>query len=270
MAKSKDGTRESGTRAKPGTALVSARTAKGALVRVDDAVGVGAVFRQDDVTLVVGQVYPIGDREVVVDAAYYVGCGKGRDRARLGGADKLAWRDEASGLECIIIRDTRGGYLRGFVGVDPGHPLYGFEHKAVPAELDVEVHGGLAYSAMCERGPSPTPRLVEEARSVCHVEIGPARYNPVVDATDHRPRHDDAWWFGFDCNALYDKVPGRLGDRAPFLAAETGSTYRDEGYVYDQIVDLAAQLRAISDGEPKPERTGASPPPIGLDPRRAK
>lgn len=70
MAKSKDGTHTAGTRAKPGTSLVPARPAKGALVRVDVGAGEGAVFRQDDVTLVVGQVYPTGGREVVLDAAY--------------------------------------------------------------------------------------------------------------------------------------------------------------------------------------------------------
>lgn len=275
MAKSNDGTRAARTRAKPGTAIVPAARAKGALVRIDDHDGDGAVFRQDDVTLVVGQVYPMGDREVVVDAAYYIGDGSaGRGAAagaaRLGNADKLAWKDEATGYECIIMRDTRDGYLRGFVGVDPGHPLYGFEHEAVPGDLDVEVHGGLTYSATCEKGPSPTPRLAQEALTICHVRIRPAIFDAVVNATDHRPQHDDAWWFGFDCNALYDKVPGRIGDRAPFLAAETGRTFRDEAYVYDQVVDLAAQLRAIADGRPKPERTGAAPPPIGLDPRRAK
>ncbi len=273
MAKSNDGTRAPRTRAKPGTALVPATGAKGALVRIDDGDVAGAVFRQDDVTLVVGQVYPMGIREVVVDAAYYVGGDRERARARagrLGNADKLAWRDEATGYECIIMRDTRDGFLRGFVGVERAHPLYGFEHEAVPAELDIEVHGGLTYSAICERGPSPRPRLSREALSICHVPRRSAGHDSVVNATDHRPQHDDAWWFGFDCNALYDKVPGRVGDPTPFLAAETGRTFRDEAYVYDQVVDLAAQLRAIADGRPKPERTGSLPPAIGLDPRRAK
>ena len=277
MAKSNDGPRAPRTRAKAGTAIVPAARAKGALVRIDDHDGDGAVFQQGEVTLVVGQVYPMGGREVVVDAAYYVGGGAGGGCdgtpgrvAQLGNADKLAWKDEATGYECIIMRHTRDGYLRGFVGVDPGHPLYGFEHEAIPAELDIEVHGGITYSAMCERGPSPTPRLAQEARSICHVQIRPAVYDPVVNATDHRPQHDDAWWFGFDCNQLYDKVPGRAGDRAPFLAAETGRTFRDEAYVHGQVIDLAAQLRAIADGGPKPERTGSPPPPIGLDPRRAK
>lgn len=275
MAKDKEGARAPRTRTKQGTALVPTARAKGALVRIDDGGAHGAAFRQDDVTLVVGQVYPMGDREVVVDAAYYVGGGAGHagapaPAARLGGADKLAWKDEATGYECIIIRDTRDGYLRGFVGVDPAHPLYGFEHEAVPADLDIEVHGGLTYSAQCERGPSPAPRLLQEARSICHVQIRPAVYAPAANATDHRPEHDDAWWFGFQCNQVYDKVPGRVGDRMPFLAAETGTTFRDESYVFGQVVDLAAQLRAIADGRPKPVRTGAPPPPLGLDPKKAR
>jgi hypothetical protein len=259
-------------RAKPNAALVPVTGKGNALVRIDRGAEDGGFFEQGDVTLVVGQVYPIGGREVVVDAAYYVG---GGDRepvraARLGNADKLAWKDAATGYECIIMRDTRDGYLRGFVAVAPTHPLYGFEHQAVPADLDIEVHGGLTYSAVCERGPSPDQGLVQEARSICHVQIRPAVYDPVVNATDHQPQHDDAWWFGFDCNQLYDKVPGRLDNRARFLSAETGTTFRDEACVYDQVVDLAAQLRAIEDGRPKPERIGAPPPPIGRDPRRAK
>lgn len=273
MTKSKDGARPPRTRAKPGTALAPLKGKGNALVRIDCGDEDGAVFQQGEVTLVVGQVYPMGGRELVVDAAYYVG-GDGVSgpvrAARLGNADKLAWRDEATGYECIIMRDTRDGYLRGFVGVEATHPLYGFEHRALPADLDIEVHGGITYSAICQHGPSPAPRLVQEARSICHVQTRPAIYDPVVSATDHRPQHDDAWWFGFDCNQLYDKVPGKVGDPARFLSAEIGTTFRDEAYVYEQVVDLAAQLRAIADGRPKPERTGAPPPPIGRDPRRSK
>ena len=268
MARRTDGTRSGTTKAKPGigTARVPARrTRAGELVRVDGGDAADAVFRQDDVTLVVGRPYRMGDRDVVVDAAYYVGGGEAPASARLGGADKVAWRDAASGYECIIMRDE-GGYLRGFVGVDPGHPLYGFVHDAVPSELGIEVHGGLTYSAVCQDGPSPQPRLIYEVRRICHVPVG---YVPVVNATDHRPAHDRAWWFGFDCNHVYDVVPGDRLNRERFLAREIGAEFRDEGYVYDQVVDLAAQLRAIEDGFPKPPRTGASPPPLGLDPRKA-
>lgn len=238
----------------------------GALVKVEDGVPQGAVFEQGGVTAVFGRPYPMGGREIVADAAYYVGGGEAAQAARLGGADKVAWRDVATGYECIIMRERPGGYLRGFVGIEPGHPLYGFRHDAIPPELDVEVHGGVSYSALCQDGPSPKPQLIYEVRRICHVLVGSV---PVVNATDHRPAHDRAWWFGFDCNHVYDVVPGDQRDRERFLGRETGGVLRDEGYVYGQVVDLAAQLRAIEVGAPKPPRTGAAPPPLGLDPRKA-
>jgi hypothetical protein len=63
-------------------------------------------------------------------------------------------------------------------------------------------------------------------------------------------------------------VPDQTLARTPFLSAEVGRTYRDEAYVYDEVVHLAAQLRAIAEGLPKPEREGPPPPPVGLDPHQ--
>lgn len=255
-------------KARSGTALAAVVPSRsGALVRVNDGVEHGAAFKQDGVTLVVGRPYRIGNCEVLVDAAYYIGESEAVPAARLGGADKVAWRDPATGYECIIMRETSGGYLRGFVGVESKHPLYGFEHDAVPPGLDIEVHGGLTYSAVCQDGPSPQPRLIYEVRRICHVPVG---YAPVANATDHRPAHDQAWWLGFACNNVYDVVPGERRDRQRFLGAETGAALRDEAYVYEQVVDLAAQLRAIADGAPKPPRMGAFPPPLGLEPKKAR
>jgi hypothetical protein len=268
MVKKTAGSRPAKPVAKPGTALVPVPVARGGqLVTTGDA-GAGSVFREKGVTLVAGQPYAMGDRSIIAGAVYYVDVEAGNRRdGRLGEADKIAWLDPATGYECIIMREPRGEYLRGFVGVEPGHPLYGFGHKAVPPELDIEVHGGLTYSAVCQKGSSPQPRLLEQARAICHV-LRPARFAPIVDATDHHAGAD-AWWFGFDCNHIYDLVPGEPRDRARFLGGETGATFKDDGYVYDQVVDLAAQLRAIADGMPKPPRTGPPPPPLGLDPRRA-
>lgn len=268
MPKRIQGPRPARTRAKPGTALMPNAGARGgALVKVDDGVEQGAAFSQGDVTVVLGRPYAMGDSEIVADAAYYVGGSEATKGARLGGADKVAWRDAATGYECIMMRDVRGRHLRGFVGVEPGHPLYGFHHAAVPPELDIEVHGGLSYSAICQDGPSPQPLLAHEVARICHV---PPVIPPIVNATDHRPAHDRAWWFGFDCDQVYDVVPGDRNDRERFLDRETGAVLRDEGYVHDQVVHLAAQLRAIADGTPKPARAGAPPPPLGLDPKKAR
>ena len=63
-------------------------------------------------------------------------------------------------------------------------------------------------------------------------------------------------------------VPEAPAGRAPFLSAEVGRVYRDEAYVYDEVVYLAAQLRAIANGLPRPEREGPPAPALGLDPRQ--
>lgn len=255
---------------KPGTALVPVTGDAGGQLANIGGGEAGAVFKEKGVTLVVGQPYGIDDRSIVADAVYYVGAEKaGARNGRLGEADKIAWRDPATGYECIIMRNTRGGYLSGYVALPGDHPLYGFDHDAVPGNFDIEVHGGLTYSAMCDEGPSPDRRLIGEARSICHVPTRPLRFEPLAHATDYRAGHDKAWWFGFECNHVYDVVPGERNDRARFLGSETGASFKDEAYVYDQVVDLAAQLRAIADGGPKPARTGAPPPPLGLDPKKA-
>lgn len=254
--------------AKPAKALVPAE-AKG-LPALPGAGSGGVVLQDGGTTLVAGQPYRFGGRAVDVDAVYYVADLKSKQRGPwLGEADKVAWLDEASGYECIIMRSTSGGHLSGYVGVPAGHPLHGYEHDAIPADLDIDVHGGISYSRACQRGPTPQARIVDEARRICHVHRrGPTRRMPITNATDYEVQHDDAWWLGFECNQVYDMVPEAPAGRAPFLAAEVGRVYRDEAYVYDEVVHLAAQLRAIADGLPRPEREGPPVPALGLDPRQ--
>ena len=229
-----------------------------------------STIREKGTTVVLAQPYVIGDRSIAADEVYFVDGLKPQEEGPwLGEADKIAWRDAATGYECIIMRDTRGGYLSGYVGVPSSHPLYGFEHEAVPLDLEIDVHGGLTYAAVCERGPSPERREIpDEARRICHVSRTAPRYEPTRHATDYRVQHDDAWWLGFECNHVYDLVPGHRDHRMRFLAPETGAVYRDERYVYDEVVHLAAQLRAIADGLPRPKRSGSQPPPLGLDPEQ--
>ena len=271
MVKKIAGSRPVKSSAKPSTALVPVPAPSvGQLTRLGTAAE-GTVFKEKDVTLVVGQPYVIGGRTILADAVYYVDDGKAAGRRDgLGEADKIAWRDVATGYECIIMRDSHRGYLSGYVAVPVGHPLYRFDHEAVPPDLDIEVHGGLSYSAICNEGPSPSRRLIGEARSICHVPPRQMRYAPIEHATDFRAGHDLAWWLGFECDQVYDVVPGDRNDRVRFLGSETGATFKDEAYVYEQVVDLAAQLRAVADGTAKPARMGAPPPPLGLDPKKAR
>ena len=50
-------------------------------------------------------------------------------------------------------------------------------------------------------------------------------------------------------------------------SSELARTYRDDAYVVRETVALAAQLRAIAEGDAAPQRDD-QPPPLGLDPSR--
>lgn len=224
----------------------------------------GEIARQDDVVRITGRDYVTSEGAVSAAEIYFAKDGMPRDEGPwLGEADKVSWIDPATHFECIMLRDHPDGFLSGYVGVPESHPLFGWDHKAVPSSLGIEVHGGLTYSHTCDEGPNPQRRLITEVRRICHVVVGSV---PLTHATDHRVGGGQ-WWFGFDCNHLYDVVPGRLLDRQRFMGAETNAEYRDDGYVVREIRNLAAQLAAIRDSQPMSPRDGPPLPPLSLDPR---
>nr|WP_179508103.1 hypothetical protein [Sphingomonas melonis] len=228
----------------------------------------GTVLREEGTTLIAGRPYVTDGGTIDADEIYYVnGLVSETAGPWLGEADKVVWRDPASGYECIMMRATEGGYLSGYVGVSRDHPLWGWKYEAIPAEFGIEVHGGLTYARICEEGPTPERRIVVEARRICHVprkiRLGPA----TTHATSRRVEDAHLWWFGFDCDYGYDLAPdeGRH-PRGRFLATEIGREYRDDAYVCREVRNLAAQLRAIADGGEVPPREGPPLPPVGLDP----
>lgn len=174
-------------------------------------------------------------------------------------ADKTAWIDEASGLPCIIRRSKHHGALEGFVAVPRGHDLFGFDHAAL-APLGIIVHGGLNYSEPCQENEL-------EAVSVCHVE---PIWRPIAEPVSGSQVDvdEDLWWLGFSCDHSYDYVPKSHRHPNPPNHLAHGhdipQTYRDEAYVHRQVVQLAAQLKALGDGDEMPAIT-FPPPPIGLE-----
>lgn len=229
----------------------------------------GDVTREEGVFLVTGRGYATSAGIIPAGEIYYDRASRPESKGEwLDEADKVSWRDEVSGYDCIMLRDRRRGFLSGYVGIPRDHPLWGWEHDAVPSDLGIEIHGGLTYSRVCQHGPSPTPRLIVEAARICHVRaVPPPRFEPLRHATDHRVEDADAWWLGFSCDHAYDLVPGDGLRSARQPSSELAQTYRDDAYVFRETIALAAQLRAIADGEEAPPRDG-SPPPVGLDPRR--
>lgn len=249
-----------------GTALASILDSARTLAKVPGTGG--SVAREQGVTLITDRPYVTSEQMIPAAEVYFVDGAKPReDGPWLGEADKVAWRDPATGYECIMLRDRNEAFLSGYVGVPEGHPLWGWENDAVVSDIGIEVHGGLTYSQICEHGPSPQPSLDTESRRVCHVPEKPRQIDEVVHGSQYRVASGEhVWWFGFDCNHIYDLLP--IPDRRPqaFLAAETAAVYRDDGYVVREITILAAQLRAIADGKPMPAREGPPLPAIGLDP----
>lgn len=221
----------------------------------------GDVEREDGVTRVTGRDYATREGTVHAAEIYFVdGAGTRADGVWLGEADKIAWVDPESGYECIVMRNNPRGFLSGYVGVPEGHPLFGWDHAAIAHDLGIDVHGGLTYSRICDEGPSPRRRLVTEVHRICHVIEAPLEH-----ATAHRA-HSGQWWFGFQCDHVYDVVPGERTGAQRFMGAETHAEYRDDAYVVREVRNLATQLRAIADGRPVPPREGQALPAIGLDP----
>ncbi len=129
--------------------------------------------------------------------------------------DKAQWI--AHGLDCLIVRGPSGA-LCGYVGVPEGHPYFQKHYD----EADVEVHGGLTFSAPCANTD-------DESRGIYHVEQGAA--NKTV------------WWLGFDCAHCFDVSP-MYAHRYPDTFGD--GVYRDFAYVQDQTEQLAEQLKTLS------------------------
>lgn len=143
-----------------------------------------------------------------------------------GEPDKVQFKDEASGLPCLVKRGPMGAWC-GYVGVSEGHPAF----EKTYWDVDVEVHGGLTYADHCADGP--------EDSSICHI--------PDPGEPDH------VWWLGFDCGHSFDLVPRiAASDRRRY--EETGDSlwfhdgsevYRDIAYARRQTVALARQLAEL-------------------------
>lgn len=145
-------------------------------------------------------------------------------------ADKLAWTDPATGL-CCIIRRAPGGFLRGYVAVGLGHPLFGFRADAVPTAISA-VHGGLTYAAPCdEQAPEET--------SICHV-------------AERQLTHADQWWFGFSCNQITDLIPEDAAHAAKAQHLGLDQEYRHERYLVGACTQLARQLTSAADPKMNP------------------
>jgi hypothetical protein len=195
--------------------------------------------------------------------------------------DKVQWVDEATGLDCLIVRGPSGA-LCGYVGVPETHPYHGKDYSscalAEPCgeawcehspESAMHVHGGLTFADTChEPTREAFARWCEMMRS-CEDEA--AKY-PRGDAAQrlrdhghlrndfdawkawgegsficHRKldgRPDRVWWFGFDCAHSGDFTPKYANSLGGLL---NDGVYRDRDYVEGEVAQLAAQLKRVGE-----------------------
>ncbi len=148
--------------------------------------------------------------------------------------DKAQWRDEETGLPCLIVRGPHGAWC-GYVGVSKGHPCYGLDYDKAHEATPLDIHGGLTFASGCSHG--------DETKAICHV----------VDAGED----DQVWWLGFDCAHCGDFAPAYSpiewikGGPLPYMQEE----YRNQAYITAEVQNLARQLNTALPGQ---EPTSAS------------
>lgn len=144
-----------------------------------------------------------------------------------GEPDKVQWKDEKTGLDCLAKRSSFSGNWCGYVGLPPGHRFHGKDYDDVRFDGEdpyPDVHGGLTYADGCQHSTDP-------AKGICHI---PAPGEP-----------DALWWLGFDCHHSMDLAPAyeaRNEERG--WGRDYDKRYRTLGYVKAECAKLAAQLVA--------------------------
>lgn len=192
--------------------------------------------------------------------------------------DKVQWIDEATGLDCLIVRN-RGGALCGYVGIPDTHPLFEKEYNHClvaecgeswcehTPESQLRVHGGITFSDRCQehthevwerwrtsvRAEAIEYPIGDAARTIRELARELDDYAAFCEHAEgaaicHVPeagRPDRIWWFGFDCAHSGDLSPE---DRLLMTAFGHG-TYRTRAYVEGEVRDLARQLAARTSTE---------------------
>ena len=144
-----------------------------------------------------------------------------------GEPDKVQWKDEATGLDCLANRQSSGGHWCGYVGLPPGHRFHGKDYDDVKFDNEDDpypnVHGGLTFSEECDEADAP-------CRGICHV------------AAPGEP--EKLWWLGFDCAHSGDLSPGHIKHYGSMKFGMDGyERYRALNYVKNECKKLAAQLK---------------------------
>lgn len=122
-------------------------------------------------------------------------------------SDRVEWRDDLTGLDCLAVRGNLGNWC-GYVGVPPGHRWFGVGYDVL---CDVEVLRG-DLPGRRGRGEPPRRRLPDPGRARC-LAAAAHRVGPRVPA---RPQRRGAAEGGVTPGPVSDSNEGP-GERSPYV-----------------------------------------------------
>lgn len=200
--------------------------------------------------------------------------------------DKVQWRDDATGLPCLIVRGPHGAFC-GYVGVSDRHPWHGKGYGSCVApsctdrteergwcdhtpESMLKTHGGITFASGCHHGTREGWEKTVAALPKWEAE---SRQFPRGDAARrlkiNLPFKDnfDGWMERQQAVGIcHIPAPGEpdnvwwfgfdcahSGDLAPAYDSLNGydSSYCDLEYVRREVTSLAAQLSRHASNEDK-------------------
>lgn len=164
--------------------------------------------------------------------------------------DRLFWKDEETGYECLAYRSSVSGSLCGYVGVKRRHPAWKIHYTGCSAEAYkkyhesyrrwVHLHGWKSLDA--EKMPA-TPKTIKGiGEAILELDVhGGLTFS---DFMANRGR-DSVWHFGFDTGHAFDFMPAmdallrKIGSNLP----QRDEEYRDLKYVRGEVSRLAQQIK---------------------------
>lgn len=196
--------------------------------------------------------------------------------------DKVQWVDEATGLDCLMVRNSAGTWC-GYVGVGPDHPWHGIDYSACIMGEDcdedperyycdhrpdgiVRVHGGLTFASACQEPTEEEWSKIGD-RIADPSLLAEAEKYPTGDASrrlDELRRQEDMSleeWAEYQQARRICHVPaaGRpdnvwwfgfdcahAGDLCPAYAARFGGSFASEYETYKARGYVEGEVRALA------------------------
>jgi hypothetical protein len=154
--------------------------------------------------------------------------------------DELEWRDARTGLRCKLRRNSHMGILCGYVGVPPGHSLFGWDYHD-----DIKLKPEFMQGSLDEVSVFSLFTYDKEAYENGTIPLDIAL--KVHGGLTWTEEEGGLWWFGFDCGHAFDLSPGlqALYREHNLDLPDNYETYRDVNYVKQQCTDLAFQLKQL-------------------------